>query len=134
MRILLAEDDFFSRKLMAAYLAPYGEVDIAVNGKEAIEAVKAELLENKHYDLICLDIMMPGLDGLQALKQIRLMEKERGFIKDASKIFMTTALSDKENVTSAALSGCDAYLIKPINKSKLIAELERCNLIPHENS
>lgn len=126
MKILIAEDDFFSRKLLMKYLSPLGEIDAAMNGSEAIKAVQAELENNGKYDLICLDIMMPQVDGQQALQGIRRLEKLSGVkVEERAKIFMTTALSDKEHVVQAAVSGCDAYLIKPINKEKLFEELRK---------
>lgn len=71
MKILLAEDDFASRKFMANYLEKYGECDITVDGEEAVDAFLMALEDNEPYDLICLDVMMPVLDGYQALKAIR---------------------------------------------------------------
>ena len=70
MKVLIAEDDFISRKLLNTLLAPFGEVDIAANGKEAFTAVKMAIENNHPYDLICLDILMPELDGIMALKKI----------------------------------------------------------------
>ena len=74
---LLAEDDFTSRLLLQEILKLYGTPHIAVNGREAVEAVRAALKTHEPYDLICLDIMMPEMNGLQVLSEIRLMEKEK---------------------------------------------------------
>jgi two-component system chemotaxis response regulator CheY len=124
MKILLAEDDFLSRRLLNIYLSDIGEVDIATNGNEAIMAVNLALNENQLYDLICLDIMMPGVDGIEALKNIRTLETQNGLNKGTwSKIIMTTALSEKEYVVKAALARCDAYIIKPVTKTRLFKEL-----------
>ncbi len=71
MKILLAEDDFASRKFMTNYLEKYGECDITVDGEEAVDAFMMALEDGEPYDLICLDVMMPVLDGYQALKAIR---------------------------------------------------------------
>ena len=78
MKILLAEDDFASRKFMSNYLGKYGDCDITVDGEEAVDAFLMALEDGEPYDLICLDVMMPVLDGYQALKAIRDIEKERG--------------------------------------------------------
>lgn len=124
MKILIAEDDFLSRKLLKSYLAPFGEVDIATNGTEAIAAATMAINENQPYDLICLDIMMPEVDGIIALRKIRQMESAHGFSPETqSKIIMTTALSEKERVVEAARAKCDAYLIKPITRSRLVEAL-----------
>lgn len=69
MKILIAEDDFVSRKLLNTLLTPLGEVDIAANGQEAFIAVKMSFGTDQPYDLICLDILMPEVDGIIALKR-----------------------------------------------------------------
>ena len=77
MKILIAEDDFASRKFMLRFLSKYGECDVTVDGMEAVDAFTMALDADEGYDLVCLDIMMPELDGYQALKQIREYEKEK---------------------------------------------------------
>ena len=130
MKILLVEDDFFGRKMLLALLEPHGDVDVAVNGIEALQAFQEALRAHAPYDLICLDIMMPKMDGQQALKKMRQIEERAGLHQHQfSKIFMTTALSDQDNVFQAAFAHCDAYLVKPVNKSKLEAELLEHGLI-----
>jgi two-component system chemotaxis response regulator CheY len=126
IKILIVEDDFLARKLLNIYLSPIGEVDVATNGTEAVSAVKIALDEHQPYDLICLDIMMPETDGIQALKQIRNLETQEGLSqKNNSKVIMTTALSDKGRVVAAAHATCDAYIIKPVTKSRLFTELRK---------
>ncbi len=131
MRILIVEDDYTSRLLMSKLLAPYGDCDQAVNGEEAIEAFTRASMNNiPPYDLVCLDIMMPGMDGQAALEKIRNIEKEIGIQPGkGSKIIMTTALKDKKNVMTAFYEYCDAYMVKPIEKSKLIEHLRNLGLI-----
>ena len=126
MKILIAEDDFVSRKLVNTLLAPLGEVDIAANGNEALTAVKMALENNEPYDLICLDILMPGYDGIVALKKIRQLEAQKGLSPEKrSKIIMTTAVSDKSYVLAAAQANCDGFLVKPINKDRLFDEIRK---------
>ena len=126
MKILIAEDDFVSRKLINTLLSPLGEVDIAVNGNEAIIAVKIALKNNQPYDFICLDILMPEVDGIMALKKIRQLEAQKGINPEArSKIFMTTAVSDKNYVVAAAQAHCDGFLVKPITKDRLFDEIRK---------
>ena len=93
MKILLAEDDFVTRKFMVNFLSKYGECDVTVDGMEAVDAFMMALEDGEPYDLICLDIMMPVMDGYQALVGIRNLEKERNVPEDqAVKVIMTTAL------------------------------------------
>lgn len=130
MRILIAEDDFASRKFMLRFLSKYGECDVTVDGAEAVEAFTMALDENEGYDLICLDIMMPVVDGYQALKTIREIENEKGITeKNRAKIIMTTALNEGRNVTKAFELGCTAYAGKPIDQEKFINVLKKLDLI-----
>jgi two-component system chemotaxis response regulator CheY len=76
------------------------------------------------------DIMMPEMDGLSALKEIRVLEDAKGIIPASrAKIFMTTALTDKANVIEAIKGKCDYFLAKPVQKKILINELRRFKLI-----
>lgn len=130
MKILIAEDDFASRKIMLRFLSKYGECDITVDGMEAVDAFTMALDADEGYDLVCLDIMMPVLDGYQALKAIRDLEKERNIPEDkASKIIMTTALNEGRNVTKAFELGCVAYAGKPIDQEKFENVLRKLELI-----
>jgi two-component system chemotaxis response regulator CheY len=130
MRILIAEDDFASRRFMLRFLAKYGECDVTVDGEEVVEAFTMALESNERYDLVCLDIMMPNLDGYQALKKIREIEKEKGIPEDKmAKIIMTTALNEGKNVTKAFELGCTAYAGKPIDQKKFEKILKKLELI-----
>ncbi|MBQ1687918.1 MAG: response regulator [Lachnospiraceae bacterium] len=130
MKILIAEDDFASRKFMLRFLSKYGECDVTVDGMEAVDAFTMALDADEGYDLVCLDIMMPELDGYQALKQIREYEKEKGIPEEKSaKIIMTTALNEGRNVTKAFELGCVAYAGKPIDQDKFENVLRKLGLI-----
>jgi len=126
MKILIAEDDFVSRKILNTQLASLGEVDIAANGNEAFTAVKMAFETNQPYDLICLDIMMPEIDGIMALKKIRQLEAQKGLNPETrSKIIMTTALSEKSHVLAAAQANCNGFLVKPIDRARLFDEIRK---------
>ncbi len=130
MKILLAEDDFASRKFMMRFLSKYGECDVTVDGVEAVEAFTMALESNEGYELICLDIMMPILDGYQALQQIREIETKYNVSEsNRAKIIMTTALNERRNVTKAFGLGCTAYAGKPIDQEKFENVLRKLELI-----
>jgi two-component system chemotaxis response regulator CheY len=130
MRILIAEDDLTCRLLIQQFLKDLAPPDIAVNGKEAVEAVRLAMENGTPYNLICLDIMMPEMDGHEALRQIRGLEEERGIgPRQGAKILMTTALSDIDNVNTALTSQCDGYLTKPLQKAVLLELLRRLKVI-----
>ena len=95
MKILIVEDDFVCRKVLQKMLATYGEVEIAVDGNEALEAFRLAQENGETYDLICLDVMMPEMDGHEVLAQIRKTEEVAGVGGlDRVKIMMTTALAN----------------------------------------
>ena len=130
MKTLIVEDDFTSRLLLQEILKYHGPLHIAVNGKEAVTAVAAALESGTPYDLVCLDIMMPEMDGQEALRQIRALEEAKGILSSkGAKIVMTTALSEPKEVIAAFSSLCDAYVVKPIDKAKLLDELRKLKLI-----
>jgi len=126
MKILIVEDDFVSRKILNTQLVSLGEVDCAANGNEAFTAVKMAIDNNQPYDLICLDIMMPEVDGIMVLKKIRQLEAQKGLNpENRSKIIMTSAVSDKKYVVAAVQANCNGFLVKPIEKDRLFDELRK---------
>lgn len=130
MRILIAEDDLTSRKFLYKFLTQYGECDLVVDGLETLDAVLISIKDNKLYDLICLDIMMPKVDGVKVLKSIRDIEIQKGINPEKrSKIIMTTALAETNLVQRAFEIGCDAYAAKPIDLDKFNEVLKNLKLI-----
>ena len=130
MKILLAEDDFATRKFMVNFLSKYGECDVTVDGMEAVDAFMMALEDGEPYDLICLDIMMPVMDGYQALVGIRNLERERNIpAEQAVKVIMTTALNDESNVKMAFELGCTVYSGKPIDQGRFEAAMKKLGLI-----
>jgi two-component system, chemotaxis family, chemotaxis protein CheY len=130
MKTLIVEDDFISRHIIQEILLPFGTCDSAVNGREALEAFVLALDKGTPYDVICLDIMMPEIDGQEALRRIRAIEKDRGILNlEGVKIIMTTALEDFEVIKAAFRDQCEAYLVKPITQQKLLKQLEELKLI-----
>ena len=130
MKILLAEDDFASRKFMDKQLSRYGECDVMVDGEEAVDAFMMALEDGEPYDLACLDVMMPVMDGYQALVGIRNLEKERDIPQEkAVKVIMTTALNDESNVKMAFELGCTVYSGKPIDQERFEQAMKKLGLI-----
>jgi len=130
MRTLIVEDDFTSRLLLQSFLSQYGECHIAVNGKEAVTAFRAAQESRQRYDLICMDIMMPEMDGQAAVKEIRALEEAGGTLSTTgAKIIMTTALDDVKNVVQSFQALCDAYLFKPIDTGKLLGHIRDLHLV-----
>jgi two-component system chemotaxis response regulator CheY len=131
VKTLIVEDEITSRVMLREILKRYGLPHVAMNGKEAVDAVSAALQAKDPYDLICLDIMMPEMDGQEALKRIRQLEAEAGVTAEKrAKVIMTTAHADRDNVLEAIRSQCDYFLVKPIDGRALLDELRLLGLIP----
>jgi two-component system chemotaxis response regulator CheY len=129
MKILIAEDDLVSRRFLHKFLTPYGDCDLVVDGEEAVEAFMLAWDEEQPYDLICLDIMMPKLDGLKTLKVIRDIESQKSAGAKRAKIIMITALDETDKVKTAFNSGCEAYAAKPIDTEKLVEVINKLGLL-----
>lgn len=120
MKILVAEDDRLSRTFLTEFLASYGEVTATEDGMQAIDAYLDSIKTAAPYDLLCLDIMMPRVDGLKVLKVIRGLETQyRVPPEEHLPIVMMTALADKDYIDQAFELGCDAYASKPLEIEKI---------------
>ncbi len=114
LRILLADDAVDNRQLISRLLKLAGAaVETANDGREAVE----KALKNS-YDIILMDIQMPGTDGYQATRQLR----EQGYKKP---IIALTAHAMKEELERCLKAGCDHHLSKPIDYQKLLASITR---------
>ena len=131
MKVLIVDDEPSAQILIRDILSPYGECDIAVDGEEAIQAYKLALEEKEPYDLICMDIMMPKIDGQTAVKEIVKIEKEKGIKGNQRvKILMLTALDSQKHVMEAFLmGGVKGYIVKPLKAEKLLSEVRKLGLI-----
>jgi two-component system, chemotaxis family, chemotaxis protein CheY len=129
VKILIVEDDYSSQQLLKRYLQDQGETVIADDGERAVAGFREALASHQPFDLVCLDIMLPSLDGQAVLKQIRSLEESEGIWGLAGcKIIMITALRDADSVMRAFRSQCEGYLSKPISKDKLFREIHSLGL------
>jgi two-component system chemotaxis response regulator CheY len=132
MRCLIVEDEDFGREMLKCLLSEYSDsVATAKNGVEAVQQFELALRAQQPYRLVCLDIMMPLMDGQEALKRIRNLEKDAGIPRDqASVIIMTTALDSLQEIEEAIWQGeCNDYLVKPISQADLVALMNKYKLI-----
>ncbi len=131
MKILVVDDNPVNQKLMVAMLSDHGACNVAVDGREAVEMFEHALREKDGYNLICLDIMIPEMDGQEVLRRIRDAE-ERASLESSerSKVMMVSSLDDSENIMEAFTKGhCDAYIMKPVSREKLHYHLQEIGLI-----
>ncbi len=132
MKCLIAEDHLLSRRILKEMLSSQFDCDIAVNGQEAIDSFQLAHESKRPYDVIFMDIMMPVVDGLEALLCIRTIERKMGIPHGmAVKVVMTTALDDPHTVVKS-FNECeaDAYIVKPLSRHKLTNELRKLKLLP----
>ena len=131
MKALVVDDDLMTRIVLQEILSAYAEVHSCVDGKEAVLANQRALERGDPYDLICMDVLMPVMGGIEALKLIRREEELHGrFRPRATKVVITTAADDKDTISQAFRELCDAYVVKPVDTEEII-DIVRC-LFPLE--
>lgn len=130
MKILIVDDEFVSRKKAQKIMAQYAECNIATNGAEALEAFRLAHDEDKAYDLITMDILMPDMDGIEALKRIREWEESLNIqLGKGVKVVMLAASKASDSVLSAFNEGCESYLVKPFDKEDLTRAMSELGLV-----
>ena len=134
MRVLIVDDDYYSRSFLEYILHSYALCDVAENGEEAVMAFQRALKEQEPYDLVCMDLRMPEVDGSAAMREIRDVEKDHGVDKGRrAKIIITSVLEDAEETHDAMFLGdATAFLQKPIEEKALLIELKRLGLISEQ--
>jgi len=116
MRVLIAEDDLVSRKMLEATLARWGyEVVITSDGEAAWEALQRDDAPR----IAILDWMMPGLDGVDVCRRVRARESG-----DPAYILLLTAKGNKADIVSGLEAGADDYIVKPFDREELRARLQ----------
>ncbi len=130
MKTLVAEDDFITSQVMKEIMLTFGKCDIAENGAIAVQKFQEALIEKAPYNLVFLDIMMPEMDGQQVLEKIRDTEQKYGLIGlEGAKIIMTTALDDFDNIKKAFINQCEGYIVKPVDRDKIVKKLYDLSII-----
>lgn len=125
MRILIVDDDYQSRLLLQRLLQRFGECDVEDDGKKAIGAFVNAMVSGKPYDLVCMDIMMPEMDGQQSLQLIREVEQKWNVPPgQETKVLMVSAVDDVKEVSKAFFRGCATdYVVKPLQVDTLISKV-----------
>jgi len=123
MLSLIVEDDSSSHLVLQKVMREYGEVHGATNGTDAVEMFRDAREKGIYYDLVCLDILLPGMSGQDVLTAIREAEEIDFVPTKVSKVVMITAMDDKSNVLKAFRDQCDAYLVKPVEIRMLREQL-----------
>lgn len=117
-RVMIVDDSMFVAKQLGQILTSegYEVVATAVDGKEGVDKYK-ELAPN--VDLVTMDITMPRMDGITALEQIMTFDKN-------AKVVMISALGKEELVKKSLLLGAKNYIIKPLDRKKVLERIATC--------
>ena len=124
-RLLLVEDNELNQEIAQFLLTEAGAVvDIAWNGKEAVESVRTAHRKGEKYDVILMDIMMPVMNGYEATREIRRMEQESAQEIHTPVIAMT-ANAFAEDAARCREAGMDAHVAKPLDINRIISVIDR---------
>jgi two-component system chemotaxis response regulator CheY len=128
MRALIVDDVEINRDLLDVFLDGRATTVSAGSGEEAVSLVEEALQADSYFDLICMDIGLPGISGHEALKSIRELEVAHGNVR--ATVFMVTGSNAPDDMLDALLvGGCDDYLTKPIMKQSFLALLDKYGLV-----
>lgn len=124
MKTLIVDDNIANRVSMQKIMAEMGENRALGNGFDAINDFEANLFLRDPYDLILLDIVMPDINGVKVLNQIRKIEEENNIPKENRvKILMVTSHSQKDIIVTCLKAGCNGYIVKPFKRDVIIKKL-----------
>lgn len=136
LRSLVVEDDLTTRTVLTELLGQYGECQAVTGGGAAIESFLTAIHEGSPYDLVCLDIRMPGVNGIHTLAILRKHEAAAAQAMAVENpddhrtcMVMTTSVTSQDAVDKATKKLCDAYLVKPVTQQLLEKTLDKFGLI-----
>ncbi len=130
LKILVAEDDEANRKFLSKLLAKFGEVTVVADGFQAVKSYMQAMDDKEPYQLVCLDVMMPRIDGYKALDAIRDLENKNALTAgERAKIIMISALDEGGFDEELAGNQYDCYMSKPIDILEFEMNLKRMNLL-----
>ena len=125
-RLMVVDDDMISRRKLGTILASRGTVEEFSNGKTAIMSFQQAWEEQIPFKLITLDITMPGMSGMEVLKEMRRIEGS--FLRDfrhKAIIVMVSASNNMNDVRSAISLDCNDYIIKPFDEEKILSRYDQ---------
>ncbi|HMM38236.1 MAG TPA: response regulator [Desulfovibrio sp.] len=126
-RVLIVEDNAVNREFLLAVLSRHGECATAPSGEDALELFQRTLLEGTPFDLVFMDVLLPGMDGLQALERIRDLERSAGRVEgNGAKVVVATALDDDQYAARAfSQDQAVSFIAKPLSVDRILSGLRR---------
>ena len=118
LRVLMVEDNPINRRILTLVLERLpAQVTVAENGFQAVEACEAQT-----FDVILMDLQMPGMDGYEAMRRIRAVEAEGN--RGRTPIIVVSAHVRPHEIAEAKLAGADHHLAKPLDIPSLLATMD----------
>jgi len=120
-RFLIVDDDEMGRLMLQDFLSEFAPCDCAENGKEGLAFFEKALAGGDPYDLLCVDLIMPEMNGLALIRKIRDIEKMHPVFSDIrTKIFVISASDSPWDKADLLLDNlCDDFITKPFNRTSL---------------
>lgn len=127
MRFIVVDDEPTARLHLRVLLEQWGDVDEADNAGLALEMVRDAVKAGNPYSLVCIDLTMPGPNGIEGLSMIRDVDTymRKG---QHTALVVVTASEDAKDEQKARKNRADAYLVKPVTFDKLIDVMNRCGI------
>lgn len=126
MKLLIIDDDVESCRLLEKRLERYGADIYVADGRTACDMFRAAQQKGAPFDVIFLDIVMPGVDGHEILVRIREWEEQHlGPDDERAKVVMVSAMKDTKNIFASVKEGCDEYMTKPIRRQGVIDVMQK---------
>ncbi|WDP90494.1 MAG: HDOD domain-containing protein [Desulfobacter sp.] len=124
MKILIVDDEKISRKILMSKMKALGTCVAVDNSRKALSEMKAAAAKGEAFDIITLDVSMPGMDGPQMLKHIRRQEiKDKVHKSDRVRVLVVTARMNMNTIKACIKLGCSGYLTKPVSRVQLLQNL-----------
>jgi len=124
MKILIVDDEKISRKILVSKMKALGACVAVENSQKALAEMEVAVSNGEPFDIITLDVSMPGMDGRQMLQHIRQQEVKDKIPKAKRvKILMVTARMNMNTIKACIKLGCNGYLTKPVSRVQLMQNL-----------
>ncbi len=130
MKSMVVDDVALNCRMLKALLEPYGDCHMANDARTTVQLFQKAWKTSAPYNLICLDIQMPDIDGLKLLQVLRQMEEKMVIEEDRrARIMMVTGSDVQETHRKARALGCDAVIVKPIHRDDLMKLVKEWKLV-----
>ncbi|OIO04485.1 MAG: hypothetical protein AUJ49_02720 [Desulfovibrionaceae bacterium CG1_02_65_16] len=131
LRALIIEDAPVNQEFLLQALKPYAESTPTCSGEDGLAAYVRAMREGQPFDVVFLDIMLPGMDGLKTLEHMRAAEEQEELPESSrARVIVTTVLDDDRTASRAFISGrAVSYMTKPFRLRQIRDELGKLGLI-----